>query len=76
MGLIFKDKLHDEFGSWPLAYIPYGGADFGECLVTVRQITPGDPDSWHRAWTATAASRSPSFEATTPSPACACDDEG
>jgi hypothetical protein len=29
MGLIFKDDFQDEFGSWPIAYIPYGGADFG-----------------------------------------------
>jgi hypothetical protein len=25
MGLILKDDLHDQFGTWPLAYIPYGG---------------------------------------------------
>jgi hypothetical protein len=23
MGLLFKDDLLDEFGSWPIAYIPY-----------------------------------------------------
>ena len=27
---LFRNHLHDEFGSWPLAYIPYGGADYGE----------------------------------------------
>jgi hypothetical protein len=26
MGLIFQDDFHDEFGTWPLAYVRYGGA--------------------------------------------------
>ena len=46
MGLIFKDKLHDEFGTWPLAYIPYGGADFGEIPPSgVRSATGTTPPS-------------------------------
>jgi len=28
--LLFADKLHRKLGTWSLAYIPYGGADFGE----------------------------------------------
>ncbi|WP_256476592.1 hypothetical protein [Siccirubricoccus soli] len=27
---LFADELHDAFGTWPLAYLPRGGADFGE----------------------------------------------
>ena len=38
MGLLFHDHLHDEFGTWPLAYIPYGGADFGEIAAVARQV--------------------------------------
>jgi pimeloyl-ACP methyl ester carboxylesterase len=32
------------------SHIAYGGADFGEVLVTAQQITPGDYDSWHDGW--------------------------
>ena len=42
MGLIFKDDLHNEFGTWPLAYIPYGGADFGEVAAVARAVGEGD----------------------------------
>lgn len=35
-------------------HIAYGGADFGEVLVTARRITEGDYDSWHDEWRATA----------------------
>ncbi len=54
MGILFDDPLYDRFATRALCHAPYGGADFGECFVTARQITPADPDSWHRAWTATA----------------------
>ena len=36
MGLVFKDDFHDEFGTWPIAYIPYGGADLGEVPIRDR----------------------------------------
>ncbi|WP_063038942.1 alpha/beta hydrolase family protein [Nocardia pseudovaccinii] len=35
-------------------HIAYGGADFGEVVVTVQRIVPGDYDSWHDEWLATA----------------------
>ena len=38
MGLLFKDDLLDEFGSWPIAYIPYGGADFGEIAAVAKAV--------------------------------------
>jgi pimeloyl-ACP methyl ester carboxylesterase len=53
MGILFDDPLYERFATRALAHALYGGADFGECFVTARQITPADPDSWHRAWTAT-----------------------
>lgn len=54
MGLFFSDPLFERFAVRALSHAPYGGADFGECFVTASQITPGDPDSWFRAWTDTA----------------------
>lgn len=35
-------------------HIAYGGADFGEVVVTAQRITEGDYDSWHDEWLATA----------------------
>ncbi|WP_040686768.1 alpha/beta hydrolase family protein [Nocardia vinacea] len=35
-------------------HIAYGGADFGEVVVTVQRIVPGDYDSWYDEWLATA----------------------
>jgi hypothetical protein len=46
MGQIFKDKQLNEFGCWALAYIPYGGADFGEIATVAGEATTnlGDLD--------------------------------
>ncbi|MFB9832066.1 alpha/beta hydrolase family protein [Actinoallomurus acaciae] len=35
-------------------HIAYGGADFGEAVVTTQRITAGDYDGWHDQWLATA----------------------
>lgn len=35
-------------------HITYGGADFGEVVVTAERITSGDYDSWHDQWHRTA----------------------
>jgi len=32
----------------------YGGADVGECLVTVHRVEEGDDESWYREWRKTA----------------------
>ena len=37
-----------------LGHAAYGGADIGEVLTTAQAITPGDYDSWHDEWLATA----------------------
>jgi pimeloyl-ACP methyl ester carboxylesterase len=52
MGLLFKDDLLDEFGSWPIAYIPYGGADFGEIAAVGKAVGNGNGTSFHSAWDA------------------------
>jgi alpha-beta hydrolase superfamily lysophospholipase len=50
MGLLFNDALHDQFGTWPLAYIPYGGADFGEVAAIGRAVGDGDDSAYYAAW--------------------------
>jgi alpha-beta hydrolase superfamily lysophospholipase len=52
MGLFFADDLHDEFGTWPLAYIRYGGLDVGEILAVAKRVGDGDDSAFHAAWTA------------------------
>jgi alpha-beta hydrolase superfamily lysophospholipase len=52
--MLFKNKLHEEFGLWPLAYIPYGGADFGEIRAVAEAIGDGDDGAYHGAWVAAA----------------------
>ena len=54
MGLAFNDEMHDEFGTWPIAYIPYGGADFGEILAVGRAVGDGDDGAYYDAWIAAA----------------------
>ena len=48
--MLFKDELQDEFGTWPLAYIPYGGADFGEVEAVAQAVADGDDTSFYEAW--------------------------
>ena len=50
MGLIFKDQFHDEFGTLPLGYIPYGGADFGEIAAVALSVGDGDDSTFYDAW--------------------------
>lgn len=50
MTQIFHHSLHDEFGTWPLAYIPYGGADFGEIHAVASAVGEGDDEKFYRAW--------------------------
>lgn len=52
MGLAFRDPMHDEFGTWPVAYIPYGGADLGEILAVGQVVGHGDDSDFYNAWTA------------------------
>jgi hypothetical protein len=45
----FHDSLHDDFGTWPLAYIPYGGADFGEIVAVAYAVGDGDDYAFSKA---------------------------
>lgn len=51
MGSLFQNQLHQAFGTWPLGYIPYGGADFGEVRAVADAIGDGDDASYYEAWT-------------------------
>ncbi len=52
MALLFKNELHEDFGTWPIAYIPYGGADFGEVRAVAEAIGDGDDAAYYDAWNA------------------------
>ncbi|WP_144158111.1 alpha/beta hydrolase family protein [Paraburkholderia sp. BCC1885] len=54
MVAIFKDELHDQLGTWPLGYIPYGGADYGEIEAIAQAVGDGDDAAFHDAWTGAA----------------------
>lgn len=48
--LLFKDELLDELGSFPIGYIPYGGADFGEVAAVAKAVGDGDEIAFYDAW--------------------------
>jgi alpha-beta hydrolase superfamily lysophospholipase len=47
---LFRNELHEDFGTWPLAYIPYGGADFGEVRAVAAAVGDGDDGAFYAAW--------------------------
>ena len=49
---LFRNELHEDFGTWPLAYIPYGGADFGEIKAVAEAVGDGDDGAYYEAWNA------------------------
>ena len=55
MTTLFEDMLHEGFGTWPYAFMPYGGADFGEIAAVAATVGNGDDSAYHAAWTAAAA---------------------
>jgi hypothetical protein len=52
MGLLYKDDLLDDFGAWPLGFIPYGGPDFGEIAAVAKDVGEGGADAYYAAWVA------------------------
>lgn len=53
--LLFEDNQQFWFETLRvLGHATYGGSDIGEVFATAERITPGDYDSWHDAWLATA----------------------
>jgi hypothetical protein len=55
MPLLSDNPLWEEFGERALLFAPAGGADFGECQVTVETVGENaSADDWRREWRATA----------------------
>ena len=50
MKLYFEDAAFDGQLQRSVAKADAGMANAGECLAIAEQITPGDRDSWYRAW--------------------------
>jgi pimeloyl-ACP methyl ester carboxylesterase len=50
MKLYFDDEDFDGQLQRSVGKADSGMANVGECLAIARQITPGDRDSWYRAW--------------------------
>ncbi len=48
--MIFSSSFHDGFGVWPLGYVPYGGADFGEVVAVAEAVGRGDDGAYYDAW--------------------------
>ena len=54
MSLLSDNPMWEAFGQRALLTTGSGGADFGECLATVRAVgEDGGADEWHDAWSAT-----------------------
>lgn len=49
---LFQDPFLDEFGTWALGYIPYGGADYGEIEAVASAVGDGDDSAFYDAWVA------------------------
>ena len=54
VGRLFENDVHEDFGTWPLGYIPYGGADFGEVRAVAEVVGSGDDGVFYRAWVSAA----------------------
>lgn len=52
--MLSTDPFFDEQAMRTLVHTQFGGADFGECMVTMQRVPPGDAAAWHREWLATA----------------------
>ena len=52
MGRFFRNDLHDEFGSWPLAYTATGGPDVGVIAAVGAAVGDGDDGAFYAAWMA------------------------
>jgi pimeloyl-ACP methyl ester carboxylesterase len=49
-----SEEFFDQEALRTLAHMQFGGADLGECLVTMQRVPPGDMKAWYREWNATA----------------------
>jgi hypothetical protein len=54
MANLFVNLLLDAFGTWPIAYIPSSGADFGEIEAVATMVGDGDDSAYYDARNAAA----------------------
>ncbi|WP_338441108.1 alpha/beta hydrolase [Synechococcus elongatus IITB4] len=52
--MLSTDAFFNEQAMRTLAHTQFGGADFGECMITMQRVPPGDTAAWQREWMATA----------------------
>lgn len=55
MSALFKDALHEAFGTRLLGYTPYGGAEYGEVRAVAEAVGAGDDSRYHEVWLGRAA---------------------
>ena len=67
MGLLFKDDLHEEFGTSPLGYSPWGGVDFGEVRAVGQAVGDGDDGAFYAACAVTCRQQARSRSTAAPS---------
>lgn len=63
-GALFDSEFHDEFGQWPVAYIPYGGPSMGEITAVARAVGDGDDAAFLEGWVAAGDAKVAQAEAT------------
>jgi pimeloyl-ACP methyl ester carboxylesterase len=49
---VFKKPIHEEFGTWALGFVPYGGADVGQVMAVADAVGDGGDDDFYDAWRA------------------------
>lgn len=55
--MLYQDALLDDLASLALAYIPYGGIDYGEAKSIAQTVGAGDATAFYDAWSAAADRR-------------------
>jgi len=54
MNMLSTDSFFNDQAMRTLVHTQFGGADFGECMLTMSRIPPGDNAAWFSEWRATA----------------------
>ena len=55
--MLYQNALFDDLASLALAYIPYGGIDFGEAVAIASAVGTGDASAFFKAWSSAADRR-------------------
>ncbi len=55
--MLYQNALFEDLASPALAYLPYGGIDFGEAVAIASAVGTGDASAFYSAWSAAADRR-------------------